>query len=131
MTDYSRYFDLVTETHVEIEGWFSGLEPGVLPTLLGRFSEQFSMITPSGKELDANAVEALFEQLRGARPGLKITLSDFKGIALYGDGAVVSYRELQEEHNGNRTDRRATVVFEKDASAKVLWRHLHETFSAD
>lgn len=89
------------------------------------------MITPSGKELDANAVEALFEQLRGARPGLKITLSDFKGIALYGDGAVVSYRELQEEHNGNRTDRRATVVFEKDASAKVLWRHLHETFSAD
>ena len=75
MTDYASYFDLVTETHVEIEGWFSGLEPGVLPTLLGRFSEQFSMITPSGKELDANAVEALFEQLRGARPGLKITLS--------------------------------------------------------
>ena len=41
MTDYSRYFDLVTETHVEIEGWFSGLEPGVLPTLLGRFQSSF------------------------------------------------------------------------------------------
>ena len=128
MTDYSSYFDLVTETHVEIEGWFSGLEPGVLPVLLARFSAQFSMITPTGKVLDANGVETLFEQLRGARPGLKITLSEFQGISLHAEGAVVSYRELQEEHNGTRTDRRATVVFERDASGKVLWRHLHETF---
>ena len=130
MSDYKRYFDLVSETHVEIEGWFSGLEPGVLPVLLARFSPQFSMIAPTGNVLDANGVETLFEQLRGARPGLNITLSEFKGIALYPDGAVVSYRELQEEHNGNRTDRRATVVFEKDADGKILWRHLHETFCA-
>ena len=126
MSDYKRYFDLVSETHVEIEGWFSGLEPGVLPVLLA----QFSMIAPSGNVLDANGVETLFEQLRGARPGLNITLSEFKGIALHPGGAVVSYRELQEEHNGNRTDRRATVVFEKDADGKILWRHLHETFCA-
>ena len=66
MTDYSRYFDLVTETHVEIEGWFSGLEPGVLPVLLGRFSPQFSMIAPSGTVLDIDGVEALFEQLKEA-----------------------------------------------------------------
>ena len=128
MSDYKRYFDLVSETHVEIEGWFSGLEPGVLPVLLARFSPQFSMIAPNGNELDVNGVEVLFEQLRGARPGLNITLSEFKGIALHAGGAVVSYRELQEEHNGNRTDRRATVVFEIDANGKVLWRHLHETF---
>lgn len=130
MSDYKRYFDLVSETHVEIEGWFSGLEPGVLPVLLAQFSPQFSMIAPSGNVLDANGVETLFEQLRGARPGLNITLSEFKGIALHPGGAVVSYRELQEEHNGNRTDRRATVVFEKDADGKILWRHLHETFCA-
>ena len=131
MTDYASYFELVNETHVEIEGWFSGLEPGVLPVLLARFSPQFSMITPGGKVLDVDGVETLFEQLRGARPGLKITLGEFKGIALHSAGAVISYRELQEEHNGNRTDRRATVVFEKTADGKVLWRHLHETFSAD
>ena len=131
MTDYSSYFDLVKETHVEIEGWFSGLEPGVLPVLLARFSPQFSMIAPNGKVLDAQGVETLFEQLRGARPGLKITLSEFKGLALHAGAAVISYRELQEEHNGNRSDRRATVVFEKAADGKVLWRHLHETFCAD
>ena len=89
------------------------------------------LLDASGNVLDANGVETLFEQLRGARPGLNITLSEFKGIALHPGGAVVSYRELQEEHNGNRTDRRATVVFEKDASGKLLWRHLHETFFAD
>ena len=131
MTDYASYFDLVNETHVELEGWFSGLEPGVLPVLLARFSPQFSMIAPSGKLLDADGVEALFEQLRGARPGLKITLSEFQGITLHATGAVVSYREQQEAHNGPRTDRRATVVFEKTADGKVLWRHLHETFNAD
>ena len=131
MTDFASYFDLVNETHVEIEGWFSGLEPGVLPVLLGRFSPEFSMITPSGKVLDADGVEALFEQLRGARPGLKISLSELTGSAHYAGGAVISYRELQEEHNGNRTDRRATVVFEQAADGKVLWRHLHETFIAD
>lgn len=131
MTDYSSYVDLVKETHIEIEGWFSGLEPGVLPILLARFSPQFSMITPNGEALDAQGVETLFEQLRGAKPGLKITLSEFKGIALHTDGAVISYRELQEEHNGNRSDRRATVVFERAADGKVLWRHLHETFCAD
>lgn len=131
MTDYSSYIDLVKETHIEIEGWFSGLEPGVLPILLARFSPQFSMITPNGEALDAQGVETLFEQLRGAMPGLKITLSEFKGIALQADGAVISYRELQEEHNGNRSDRRATVVFERTADGKVLWRHLHETFCVD
>ena len=55
MSDYKSYFDLVNETHVEIEGWFSGLEPGVLPVLLGRFSPQFSMIAPSGTVLDSMA----------------------------------------------------------------------------
>lgn len=130
MTDYSRYFDLVKETHVEIEGWFSGLQPGILPTLLARFSAQFTMITPHGKVLDIDGVERLFEPLRGARPGLTITLSEFNGIALHAGGAVVSYREVQEEHNDKRTDRRATVAFEVDAAGNVLWRHLHETFCA-
>ena len=130
MSDYKSYFDLVNETHVEIEGWFCGLEPGVLPTLLARFSAQFSMITPSGNTLNLSSMEALFEQLRGARPGLVITLSEFQGIALYAGGAVIGYREVQEEHNGNRTDRRATAVFEQDAHGTLLWRHLHETFVA-
>ena len=130
MTDYSPYFDLVEETLAEIENWFSGLS-SVLPTLLARFSDEFSMITPSAKVLDLDGMEELFEQLRGTRPGLVITLSEFKGIALYDQGAVISYRELQAVDNRTITDRRATVVFEKDASGKVLWRHLHETFIAD
>ena len=128
MTAYSSYFGLVTETLAEIERWFSGENPGVLPTLLTRFSTQFSMITPSGSVLDLEGLERLFEPLRGMRPGLKITLSEFEGLALYEHGAVVSYRELQEWHDAPSNDRRATVVFERDAHGKVVWRHLHETF---
>ena len=86
------------------------------------------MITPTGKVLDLDGLEALFEPLRGGRPDLVITLSEFTGIAHSAGRAVVSYRELQEEHNGSRTDRRATAVFETYANGKILWRHLHETF---
>ena len=86
------------------------------------------MISPSGATLDINGLELLFERLRGQRPGLKIFLSEFTGITQYAGGAVVSYREVQEQPHAERTDRRATVVFETDASGKVLWRHVHETF---
>jgi hypothetical protein len=50
------------------------------------------------------------------------------GIDRHARGATVTYREHQIDASGTQTDRRATVVFEKQASGALLWRHLHETF---
>ena len=129
MIDYRDFFDEVIQAHVEIEQWFAGTAPeGTLQILLGRFSPDFSMITPAGKQLDFALLNQLFSQAGGKRPGFKISLSEFTGIDRHARGATVSYREQQVDDSGAQTDRRSTVVFEKQASGALLWRHLHETF---
>jgi len=129
MNDYRDYFTEVTQTLADIEQWFAGTpDRGVLERLLARFSPQFSMITPNGNSLDIGALQQLFETLGGARPGLRIDLSDMRGLDQHAQGATLSYRELQSDASGVLNDRRATVVIEKLPSGKLLWRHLHETF---
>lgn len=129
MTDYTPYIHEITETLIDIEQWFAGTDDqGVLTRLMARFSPQFSMIAPNGQTLDHSALNALFERLGGARPGLRITLSEWHGIEHHPGGATVSYRELQAETGGAQTDRRATAVIEKRPSGALVWRHLHETF---
>jgi len=130
MIDYSDFFAEVIQTHIEIEQWFAGTAPeGTLHTLLARFSPEFSMIAPTtGARVNAAGVNALFTRLGGMRPGLKITLSELAGIDRHARGATLTYREHQVDHSGTQTDRRATVVFEQQASGALLWRHLHETY---
>jgi len=129
MNDYRDYFTEVTQTLADIEQWFAGTpDRGVLERLLARFSPQFSMIAPNGNSLDIAALQQLFETLGGARPGLRIDLSDMRGLDQHAQGATLSYRELQSDASGVLNDRRATVVIEKLPSGKLLWRHLHETF---
>ncbi|MCO8313727.1 DUF4440 domain-containing protein [Pseudomonas mandelii] len=99
-----------------------------LEQLLTRFSQQFSMISPLGRVLDFEALNELFLLAGGQKLGFRIELSELRGIALYDGGAVVSYREQQTDATGLHSDRRSSVVFEKQADGKVVWRHLHETF---
>jgi hypothetical protein len=129
MTDYSEYFDEVIQAHIAIEKWLAlELDESVLEHLLTRFSPQFSMISPLGRVLDFEALSELFMLAGGKKLGFRIQLSELRGIALYDGGAVVSYREQQTDATGLHSDRRSTVVFEKQADGKVIWRHLHETF---
>jgi hypothetical protein len=129
MTDYSEYFDEVIQAHIAIEKWLAlELDESVLEQLLTRFSPQFSMVSPLGRVLDFEALSELFMLAGGRKLGFRIELGELRGIALYDGGAVVSYREQQTDATGLHSDRRSTVVFEKQADGKVLWRHLHETF---
>ncbi len=130
MIDYSDFFEEVIQTHVEIEQWFAGVAPeGTLQNLLARFSPEFSMIAPAtGTRVNARRGQRSVHSPGRNAPGLKITLSEMTGIDRHARGATVTYRELQVDDSGTRTDRRATVVFEKQASGALLWRHLHETF---
>ena len=123
------YYAEVSQTLADIEQWFAGTDDKtVLIRLLARFSPQYSMITPSGDTLDVAGLQALFEKLGGARPGLRIELSEWHSIDQHAGGASVSYRELQSDASGVLNDRRATAVFERQPSGALLWRHLHETF---
>jgi hypothetical protein len=129
MTDYTDYFDEVIQAHVAIEQWLAEeRDDSELEQLLSRFSPQFSMVSPLGRVLDFEALSELFQLAGGKKLGFRIELSDLRGVALYDGGAVVSYREQQTDATGLHSDRRSTVVFEKDADGRLIWRHLHETF---
>ncbi|MOA59979.1 hypothetical protein D3C78_1847400 [compost metagenome] len=86
------------------------------------------MLSPLGRVLDFEALSELFQLAGGKKLGFRIELSELRGIALYDGGAVVSYREQQTDATGLHSDRRSTVVFEKQVDSKIIWRHLHETF---
>ena len=129
MTDYTDYFDEVIQAHIAIEQWLAEeQDASALEQLLTRFSPQFSMVSPLGRELDFEALSELFQMAGGKKLGFRIELSELRGIALYDGRAVVSYREQQTDATGLHSDRRSTVVFEKDADGGIIWRHLHETF---
>ena len=129
MTDYTDYFDEVIQAHVAIEQWFAVEEDAAaLEKLLERFSPQFSMISPLGRVLDFAELSALFRMAGGQKRGFRIELSELNGIALHAGGATVSYREQQTDATGLHSDRRSTVVFEKQPGGRIVWRHLHETF---
>ncbi|MHC8301661.1 DUF4440 domain-containing protein [Pseudomonas sp. ZS1P83] len=129
MTDYTEYFDEVIQAHIVIEQWLAEeRDASELEQLLTRFSPQFSMISPLGRVLDFEALNELFLMAGGKKLGFRIELSELRGIALSDGGATVSYREQQTDATGLHSDRRSTVVFEKQANGKVIWRHLHETF---
>jgi hypothetical protein len=129
MTDYTDYFDEVIQAHVAIEQWLAEeRDDSELEQLLSRFSPQFSMVSPLGRVLDFEALSELFQLAGGKKLGFRIELSELRGVALYDGGAVVSYREQQTDATGLHSDRRSTVVFEKDADGRLIWRHLHETF---
>ncbi len=78
--------------------------------------------------LDFAALNELFMLAGGKKLGFRIELSELRGIALHDGGATVSYREQQTDATGLHSDRRSTVVFEKQADGRVIWRHLQETF---
>ncbi|WP_166216107.1 DUF4440 domain-containing protein [Pseudomonas atagonensis] len=129
MTDYNEYFAEVIDAHKAIERWFAVEEDAAaLERLLTRFSPQFSMVSPLGRELDFETLRALFQAAGGSKKGFRIALSELHGVAIFAGGATVSYREQQTDASGLHTDRRSTVLFEKHESGRVIWRHLHETF---
>jgi hypothetical protein len=132
MTDYTEYFDEVIQAHAAIEHWLAEeQDESALVHLLTRFSPQFSMVSPLGRVLDFEALSQLFLLAGGKKLGFRIQLSELLGIARHDAGATVSYREQQTDATGLHSDRRSTVVFEKQADGKVVWRHLHETFCKD
>ncbi|MGG7672927.1 DUF4440 domain-containing protein [Pseudomonas sp. WC2] len=132
MTDYTAYFDEVIQAHEAIERWFAvEQEDAALEHLLTRFSPAFSMVSPLGRALDFEALAALFRMAGGKKHGFRIELSELRGIAWHERGATVTYRERQTDASGLHSDRRATVVFDRAESGRVVWRHLQETFCAE
>lgn len=128
MNQSHPFFQEVVATCADIEAWFGGrAAPAALADLMARFSPPFSMVTLPGARIDLAAVQAMFAQSHGRCPGLRIEIDELEEIHACDNGAVVAYRERQSDGAGNDSVRRSTAVFERDASGRIVWRHLHET----
>ncbi|HKT62543.1 MAG TPA: polyketide cyclase [Burkholderia sp.] len=130
MSEPQVYLDVLDASVVAIERWLSGVDtsPAALDAMLTPFSAEFTMIMTDGRALDRDGTRALFAKLGGAKPGLRITLSDIRVIATGASHAVLTYFEAQHAASGALPARRATAVFERDAAGVVRWTHLQETF---
>ncbi|KAB8057534.1 DUF4440 domain-containing protein [Janthinobacterium sp. FT14W] len=125
-------FDDVLSTHVLIREWLSGeaTAPEHCAALLARFSPDFTMVSPGGKPLDHAGLTAFFQGAGGSRPGLLMRIFDLTLIQDSATGASVAYREYQSLPGGDSTARLSTVVYDKTPAGTLLWRHLHETWTA-
>ncbi|MBK1820157.1 nuclear transport factor 2 family protein [Burkholderia orbicola] len=130
MSDHSVYLDALDASLVAIERWLSGVDtaPAALDALLAAFSADFTMILTDGRVVDHDGMRALFAKLAGAKPGLRITLSEIRVLAADASHAVLTYLEAQHAAAGELPARRATAVFTRDAAGVVRWTHLQETF---
>lgn len=130
MSDHQVYLDALDASLVAIERWLSGADtaPAALDALLASFSTQFTMILTDGRMIDRDGLRALFAQLGGAKPGLRVALSDLRVLAADASHATLTYLEAQHAASGELPARRATAVFERDAAGVVRWTHLQETF---
>ena len=83
MSDHQVYLDALDASLVAIERWLSGVDtaPEALDALLAAFSAEFTMILTDGRVVDHDGTRALFAKLAGAKPGLRITLSDTRVLA--------------------------------------------------
>ncbi|WP_175922359.1 nuclear transport factor 2 family protein [Burkholderia latens] len=130
MSDHQVYLDALDASVAAIERWLSGADtaPAAFDALLASFSTDFTMILTDGRLLDRNGLRALFAQLGGAKPGLRISLSDLRVLAADASHVTLTYIEAQHAGSGELPARRATAVFERDAAGVVRWTHLQETF---
>ncbi|AOI77861.1 nuclear transport factor 2 family protein [Burkholderia sp. NRF60-BP8] len=130
MSDHRVYLDALDASVVAIERWLSGADtaPAALDALLASFSTGFTMILTDGRLLDRDGLRALFAQLGGAKPGLRIALSDIRVLVAGASHVTLTYVEAQHAASGELPARRATAVFERDAAGVVRWTHLQETF---
>lgn len=125
-------FSEVTRTCELIQGLFSGADscPMACASLLARFSNNFSMITTGGQQLDYQALAGFFAQATGSKPGLRIEVRDIVLLHESEQAVVLSYREAQAFNDGSANLRCATVLFERTMDGHLLWRHLQETMQA-
>ena len=119
------YTKEIIDAHIAIEAWL-GRGEGDCAALMARFSDAFTMITPSGAGLDKPALVDVFQAQRAARTGLSIRVDDIELLTEWESGAVLRYLETQQLPDGPAHQRWSTVVFE-NVGGKLMWRHLHET----
>jgi len=114
--------------HEQIEAWFRGeASTDALDVLMAAFDNEFQMVTIRGDLLDRAGVQGLFARLRGARPGVVITIDRVAVTIDQPDGWLVTYRETQVMPDGTSNRRHSAAWLRHTAEGRPSWIYLQET----
>lgn len=112
-------------------GWFNGdlPESAYATEFEARLDPAFTIIMPSGAELDFTNLSRAMKESFGQKPGFRIEIRNVRLVHVTETTIVATYEEWQRnsrEESARGSGRLSTVVFDRRGSLK--WRHVHETW---
>ncbi len=121
----------VEELHAFFVAWYNGKLPdrAFEDEFVARLGTEFTIIMPSGAELDYDTLSSAMRQSFGKTPGFRIEIRNVRLIYATGSMAVARYEEWQrneQEGPESGSGRISTVVFSREETLK--WLHVHETW---
>ena len=121
----------VVALHEFFVGWYGGeLPASALETeFLARLDPAFTIIMPSGVELDHETLSSAMQSAFGQKPGFRIEIRNVRLKYVTKNTILATYEEWQRntrEAAGEGTGRLSTVVM--DRGVPLTWRHVHETW---
>ncbi len=114
--------------------WFAGeiaRDPSEFWAIEGALAEDFTAVSPYGRELDRAATLAMINDAYGSGTGgPRISILRCRVLAEFGPYAMVRYLEVQDFDDGRHTERVSTAVLEDVPTAPdgVRWHSVHETW---
>ena len=121
----------VEELHAFFVAWYNGNLPDRAfdDEFVARLGSEFTIIMPSGIELDYDTLSSAMRQSFGKKPGFRIEIRNVRLIDTAETTAIASYEEWQHMENEGAESARgrvSTVVFSREDRLK--WLHVHETW---
>jgi hypothetical protein len=121
----------IEDLHAFFVAWYNGNLPdhAVDDEFVARLSTDFTIIMPSGTELDYDTLSSAMRQSFGKNPGFRIEIRNVGLIHVTESTAVARYEEWQRNQKGGAetgSGRISTVVFSRQSGLK--WLHVHETW---
>ena len=121
----------VEELHAFFVAWYNGNLPDRAfdEEFVARLGSEFTIIMPSGMELDYDTLSSAMRQSFGKKPGIRIQIRNVRLIDATETRAIASYEEWQHmeiEGAESARGRVSTVVFSREDGLK--WLHVQETW---
>jgi len=121
----------IVALHDFFVGWYNGdLPESAFETeFAARLDPSFTIIMPSGAELDYETLSAAMRDSFGKKPGFRIEIRNVRIVKATETTVIATYEEWQEnerEEPGSASARISTVAMTRGEVLK--WLHVHETW---
>ena len=124
----------IVELHDFFVGWYNGELPQEAydTEFDARLGPAFTIVMPTGEELDRASLSQAMRESFGKNPGFEIEIRNVRLVHATESTAIATYEEWQRKVEGGpetTTGRLSTVVMARGET--LQWLHVHETWLPD